>query len=325
LSQAQIAEPRFPESSRGVKHFVIPASLSGPSERQSVGARLAREVGASVLAETPRRQLRGQASLLRPAARIKGARRRKSASAEGVGALRGYEGSDGLRSGPNTSGPRFAQTHRVHRFTAAARQIAGKPRSYGLRPESKAFAGKPRKRSAARIKGARHRKSASAEGVGALRGYEGSDGLRSGPNTSGPRFLRHTACAGLLPLRARSRASLAPTACGQNQTLCGKPRKRPAARIKNARRRKSASAEGVGALRGYEGSDGLRSGPNTSGPRFAQTHRVHRFTAAARQIAGKPRSYGLRPESKALRASHANGLRPGSKARDVANPLLPKA
>jgi len=186
-------------------------------------------------------------------------------------------------------------------------------------------------RPSARIKYARRRKSASAEGVGALRGYESSDGLRSGPNTSGPWFLGHTACTGLLPLRARSRASLAPTACGQNQKLCGqasqtacgqnqkraapgirfcrrrrsssrlreqrwaaqrpqhlrtlvcsdtprapvycrcapdrgqasllrpsarikssagKPRKRPAARIKSARRRKSACAEGVGAFRG---------------------------------------------------------------------------
>ena len=189
-----------------------------------MGARFAREVGASVSADTARRQLRGQASLLRPAARIKSAQ---------------------------------------------------------------------------------HQGSASAEGVGALRGYESSDGLRSGPNTSGPWFVRHTACTGLLPLRARSRASLAPTAFGQNQKLCGQAsqtacgqnQKRAAPGIRFCRRRRSSSR--------LQSSDGLRSGPNISGSWFAQTHRVHRFTAAARQIAGKPRSYGLRPESKASRASFA--------------------
>jgi len=216
-------------------------------------------------------------------------------------------------------------------------------------------------------------------------------GCAAAPTPQDLGLLRHTACTGLLPLRARSRASLAPTACGQNQklrgqasqTACGRNQKRatsqicfcrrrrsssrlreqrwaaqrpqhlrtlvcsdtprgpvycrcapdrgrasllrPAARIKNAQHQGSASAEGVRALRVYEGSDGLRSGPNTSGPWFAQTHRVHRFTAAARQIAGKPRSYGLRPESKASRASLANGLRPESKARSTRDPLLPKA
>jgi len=218
---------------------VIPARLSGPSEGKSVGARFAFEVGASVLADTPCRQLRGQASLLRPAARIKG------------------------------------------------------------------FAGKPRKRPAARIKSAQHQGSASAKGVGALRGYEGSDGLRSGPNTSGPGFSDtprapfYCRCA---PDRGQA-SLLRPSA--RIKGLAGKLRNRPAARIKSAPHQGSASAEGVGALRGYEGSDGLRSGPNISGSWFAQTHRVHRFTAAARQIAGKPRSYGLRPESKASRASLA--------------------
>jgi len=72
------------------------------------------------------------------------------------------------------------------------------------------------------------RHSASAAGVGALGGYDGSDGLRSGPETMrlGTSDIPHSQVS--LPLRDRSSASRTPTAFGQRRTP--RANKRPPAR-----------------------------------------------------------------------------------------------
>jgi hypothetical protein len=59
--------------------------------------------------------------------------------------------------------------------------------------------------------------TASAEGVGALGGNDGSDGARSGPKTKRLGVSGKRMSPGSLPLRSRSSASQTPTAFGQNQ------------------------------------------------------------------------------------------------------------
>jgi len=78
-------------------------------------------------------------------------------------------------------------------------------------------------------------------------------------------------------------------------------------------RRHSASAAGVGALGGYDGSDGLRSGPKNHAPRYIRNTAFSGFTAAARQIVGKPDSYGLRPE-----ADPSRQYRPSARSETLA-------
>jgi len=203
--------------------------------------------------------------------------RRHSASAAGVGALGGYDGSDGLRSGPRTKPlgtPDIPHSQALlplrDRSSASRTPTASgqkrKPRSSAC--PSAIFATPPR------------RHSASAAGVGALGGYDGSDGLRSGPETMrlGTSDIPHSQA--LLPLRDRSSASRTPTACGQKRTPRAnkrpsarggplaptnglRPEAKPSLQHMSVGRRHSASAAGVGALGGYDGSDGLRSGPET--------------------------------------------------------------
>jgi hypothetical protein len=262
---------------------------------------------------------REQAALLRPPARSKSGQRHisasasgqhqnarhwKSASAEGVGALRGYEGSDGLQSGPNSrrlglpDAPRapvllpvpgrsrasYAPTASGQKQKRAAPHIR-----LSLRPASK--------RAALEIRFCRRRRSSSR-----LREQRWA---AQRPQTPRPWFRQthrvHRFCcrcpadreqAALLRPPARSKSGqrhISASASGQHQ---------------NARHRKSASAEGVGALRGYESSDGLRSGPRPHDLGFFRHTACTGFAAGTRQIASKLRSYGLRPESKAGSATY---------------------
>jgi len=83
------------------------------------------------------------------------------------------------------------QTHRVCRFAAAARQIASKLRSYAF-----GRSGNAARTNLGEAWSGPHSDEAEPAVCRAYRGVS---------------FIRHTACAGLLPLRARSRASCAPT------------------------------------------------------------------------------------------------------------------
>jgi hypothetical protein len=98
----------------------------------------------------------------------------------------------------------------------------------------------------------------------------------------------------LLPLRGRSRASCAPTASGQRQNT-----ESPLIRF---------CAERVGVRLA---DDGLRSGPKTCDPGSVRHTACAGFTAAARQLVSKLRSYDLRPEAKYGVAT--NSLLPGAR------------
>jgi len=182
----------------------------------------------------------------------------------------------------------------------------------------------------ARSKSARHRKSASAEGVGALRGYESSDGLRSGPRPHDLGFVRHTACTGFAAGTRQIASKLRPTASGQNQKraaphirLSLRPAsKRATLEVRFCRRRRSN--------RRLRRSRWLRGRVRPKRPQL-QTTRSTRYTACTgfaagtSQIASKLRSYGLRPESKAGSATYPPQPPASIKTRDIGSPLLPKA
>ena len=131
-------------------------------------------------------------------------------------------------------------------------------------------------------------------------------GCAAAPTPQDLGLLRHTACTGLLPLRARSRASLAPTAFGQNQ-------KRATSQICFCRRRRSSprlrgqrwAAQRPQHLRTLVCSDTSRAPVYCRCAPDRGQATLLPPSARIKSFAGKPRFYGLRPESKASRASLA--------------------
>ena len=149
---------------------------------------------------------------------------------------------DGLRSGPKTWRPRFIGKTACNGFTAASRQIAGKPRSYAFGRSGSAYA------------------QAFDSG---RRPWERSllaMGCAAAPNLATEIPQGKPRATVLLPLRARSRASHAPT---------------PSAEADRRTHRLLILAEGRGSA---ACSRWAAQRPQTRRPRFHRENRVQRFS-----------------------------------------------
>jgi len=125
------------------------------------------------------------------------------------------------------------------------------------------------------------------------------DGLRSGPNPGTSVYQTDRIRRFYCRFPADRGTSHAPTPFGQNQ----KRRARATFKQGFCAPRSRFCAERVGALRGYEGSDGLRSGPRSR--RLGVSDKPHSpvLLPVPGRSRDKPRPYALRAESKASRAS----------------------